>query len=140
MPFRLTTKVTVRFVVYAWLTLLCFALGKNHLRTGPSSTYNTPVKAPERTTWTTSMMGQTAIEWASHQAKSTFRGAALSTTRCMQNSGSAFRSIQARKRVTAGSRSEVSPPSLIKTTAPHILPMTSIAPCWYVSLTIYSCP
>lgn len=33
----------------------------------------------------------------------------------MQNSGSVFRRIQARKRVVGGSRSEVSPVSLIKT-------------------------
>ena len=38
------------------------------------------------------------------------------------------------------SRSEASLLSLIKTAVPHIPPMTSIAPCWYVLLTIYSCP
>lgn len=111
---------------------------KNHLRTG--STYNTPVNALEHTAWTTSMMGQTASAWTSHQVKSALHGATLSTTRCMQNSGSAPLPIQARKRVATGIRSEASSHSLIKTAAPHIPPMTSIAPCWYVLLTIYSCP
>ena len=48
--------------------------------------------------------------------------------KCMQSNGSVFRPIQARKRVTVGSRSEASPLSLIKTAALHIPPMTSIAP------------
>ena len=82
------------------------------------------------------MTGQTASAWASQQVKSALHGATLSTTRCMQNSESVFRRIQARKRVVGGSRSEASPLSLIKTAAPHIPPMTSIAPCWYVLLTI----
>lgn len=41
-----------------------------------------------------------------------------------------------RKRVTAGGRSEASSLNLIKTAALHIPPMTSIAPFWYVLLTI----
>ncbi len=42
------------------------------------------------------MIGQTAIECASHQVKRTLHGAALSTTRCMQSNGSVFRPIKAR--------------------------------------------